>query len=169
MTPLTLAMRNELARDAELTALLGSSPKWPSWIFVDKPSVQIENSGKSLIVLQAYEPWSNMNMHNTMDFPTVIVDIWADSKRNADNSVQVEDAGLKIDAIHKIVKKHFHTVNLSRPGGGALQWGTQAQITSNTGVWVGGSHLIDGPRDGGVPNVAGAAVASYRYGVNLIN
>lgn len=169
MTPLTLAMRNELARDPEMRALLGSSPKWDTWIFVDQPEVKIENTQKCLIVLDVYEPWASQNLHNTMEFPTVIVDVWADPTRNPDNSVKVDDAELKIDRINKVLKKHFHTANLSRPGGGFLQWGTQEQIDSGTGVWVNGSHTLDGPRYSEVANVPGVSVASYRFAVNLIS
>lgn len=169
MTPLTFAMRNELAKDPSLAALLGSSTKWPQWVFMDKPSVAIENTGKALIVVLPYEPWASMNRHNTQQFPTVIVDIWADPTRNADKSIMTDDAEMKIDAIEKLVLKHFHTANLDLPGGQTLHWGTATQVSSKTGVWVNGSHLIDGPRYRDVANVPGAKVASYRFGVNVVS
>lgn len=170
MTPLTKAMRNELARDPELTALLGSSTTWPTWIFLDKPSVKFENSQKCLIVISTYDNmWTQMNLHNTQEFPTVEIDVWADPTRNPDNSMKVDDAEDKITAVHKLILKHFHTVNMSRPGGGMLNWGTQAQVDAKTGIWVSASHLIDGPRINDVTNVQGAKVATYRYGVNLIS
>lgn len=169
MTPLTLAMRNELARDPELQALLGSSTKWPQWVFVDKPQVKLENTEKALIVISTYRPWAGMNLHNTQEFPTVIVDIYADPTRNSDNSVQIEDAELKIAPIAKIVKRHFHTVNMSGPNGQALQWGTQAQVDANQGQFVSGSHLVDESEATDLPNIQGAQVASYRFGVNLVS
>lgn len=170
MTPLTKAMRNELARDPELTALLGSSATWPTWIFLDEPEVKFENSQKCLIVVSTYDDmWAQMNMHNTQEFPTVVIDVWADPTRNPDKSVKVKDAEEKINAVGKLIMKHFHTVNMSRPGGGMLQWGTQTQIDNGTGIWVSGSHFIDGPRTNRVSNVEGALMGSYRYGVNLIS
>lgn len=169
MTPLTKAMRNELARDPELTALLGSSTTWPTWIFLDKPEVKFENSQKCLIVVSTYDDmWASMNMHNTQEFPTIMIDVWADPTRNPDKSVKVDDAEAKITAVHKHILKHFHTVNMSRPGGGMLNWGTQAQVDTKTGIWVNGAHLVEGPRIRDVANVEGAKMGSYRYGVNLI-
>ena len=170
MTPLTKAMRNELARDPAITALLGSSTTWPTWIFLDKPSVKFENSQKCLIVISTYDNmWTPMNLHNTMEFPTVQIDIWADPTRGTDSSVRVEDAEEKINAVHKLVLKHFHTVDMARPGGGMLNWGTQAQVDSKTGIWVAGSHLTYGPLIRDVKDVQGALVGSYRYGVNLLS
>lgn len=170
MTPLTKAMRNELARDTDLRALLGSSPKWDSWIFLDKPEVKIEGTGKSLIVISTYDQtWATSNMHNTMEFPTIMIDIWCDPTRNTDLSVRVEDGEDKMTAIHKLVKKHFHTVDTGNGSGGILQWGTQTQVDNMQGVFVAGSHLVDGPRTNQIANVPGGMMGSTRYGVNLVS
>lgn len=176
MTALTYAARNLLAQDTELTALLGRSLNWPTWIFADKPFVKIENSQRVLIVITQGDPWAPPNPHNTQTFPLLNVDVWADPTRNADKSVKEYDADDKIEAVVKHLNKHFHTVNVGVPydapaylgtRGMPRIWGTAEQIAEKTGVVVTGSQRLDGPSLSDMRESEGTRMGRMQYGVNV--
>ena len=142
MSKLTLAVRNYLAQDEELTALLGSDEDWDTWIFEDYPEVSIENSSKVLVVV-APAGFGAMLPTHTAQFPNIFVDVWADSTRNPDNSTRVRDADDKIDAVWRRIIKNLHTVNLSASDadpvlagdrGDIRIWGTEEEILTRTGI-----------------------------------
>lgn len=167
MTKLSLDARNFLAQDTALRALLGRSASWDTWIFSDKPvGVKVEGTQKCLIVINENGGHAAPNEHNTMRFPLMIVDVWADPTRNADGSVKQDDAKDKIEVIFARLKKHFHTVHLSRPNGLPYIWGTDAQITQKTGSIVLGSIQLDEPDYSPVLDGNGAWMGRVRYGVN---
>lgn len=167
MTTLSLAARNLAAQDPAVTALLGSSTNWATWIFSDQPYVTIENKQKVMVVITENGNHSSPNLHNTMRFPRMLVDIWADPTRNSDNSVKTPDAKDKIEAVVKVLNRLFHTVDNSDSRGMPLIWGTQAQIASKTGVVVLGSTQLNGPEFSPVSDSNGAWMGRVTYGVNL--
>lgn len=168
MTVLSVAIRNYLAQDEDLKRLLGRSESWDTWIFSDHPQqVTIENNGRCLVVVTEDDQWASPNQHNTMDFPQVFVDIWADSTRNSDRSVQVFDAKDKILKIKPLIDRHLHLVNLSNPEGLPYMWGTADEILNKTGVIVAGSQRISGPKLSPVLDSPGAWMGRITYGINL--
>lgn len=167
MTDLSLAVRNLLAQDIELTALLGKSASWDTWIFDEKPvNVRIENTSKCLIVINESDPWTSPNQHNTLKFPTILVDIWADPTRNPDKSVQKFDAKSKIERIQDFVDHHLHLVDPGDASGGPQVWGTPTQISAKTGVVVTGSQRLSGPVYSPIRDTVEAWMGRYTYGVN---
>lgn len=169
MTTLTLAVRNLLAQDVALKALLGRSQSWDTWIFSEEPmGVRIENTQKCLIVITENSNYDSPNEHNTMEFPRLLVDIWADPTRNADRSVKISDARTKVQPILRLVNKHLHTVHPSAPNGMPYIWGTAAEISAKTGVIIGGSRFLSGPEFSPVRDSEGSWMGRATYGVNVI-
>lgn len=168
MTALSLAARNHLALDPVLRGLLGKSQTWDTWIFDENPvGVKVENTGRCLIVINEGSPWTSPNEHNTMRFPRLIVDVWADPTRNTDRSVRVFDAKEKIDEIQKRLDKHFHLVDGGDSHGMPHVWGSLDDLTSGRGVVVTGSTRLTGPEFSSIRDTDGAFMGQFTYGVNL--
>lgn len=165
-TLLDLAARNLLAAKTNVTDLLGTAPNWGPAVFNDRPQVKIENSGKVLVVVTEDGSWAGANLHNTSSFPRLIVDIWADPDRNADMSMRLDNAKEKINAVHKEIKKYFHTVNMSDEEGRTIMWGTPEQIETRTGFRIHGSQLLNGPSFFAVKDGNGAFMGTFIYGVS---
>lgn len=169
MTSLSLAARNQLAQDTELTALLGKSLTWDTWIFDERPiGVKIENTQKCLIVVNEEDQADSPNEHNTLLFPSLVVDVWADPTRNDDKSVRVYDAKNKIEAISRLVNRHFHTVDMGTPQGGPLIWGTAEEVAEKTGVVVAASARRSGPTYSPVRDSDGSFMGRLVYAVHQL-
>ena len=169
MTSLSLAARNYLAQDPELRALLGRSQSWDTWIFDTKPvGVRIENTSRCMIVINEDGTWAARNEHNTLRFPRLQVDIWADPTRNSDGSVQVYDASDKIERIAKVLDKHLHLTDPGTSMGMPYIWGTAEEISSKTGVVIAGSHHREGPSLSDVRDTDGTLMGRLVYGVNVL-
>lgn len=172
MTVLSLAVRNTLAQDEALKTLLGKSVTWDTWIFDERPvNVTVEKTSKCMIVVNEIRPWTQSNDHNSMTFPTIVIDIWADPTRNtgADKSVRLFDAKAKIKLIEKYVDKHLKTIDMADRFGLPIIWGTPAQIANKTGVVIAASQKLTGPDFEPVNGTDGAWMASYTYGVNQVS
>ena len=172
MTLLSLAVRNTLAQDTTLKTLLGKSPSWDTWIFDERPvGVSLEKSSKCWIVVNEESPWTVSNDHNTMTFPTIVIDIWADPTRNTggDKSVRSFDAKTKIKLIEKYVDAHLKTIDMADRYGLPIVWGTAAEIAARTGIVISASQKLSGPDFQPVNDTDGAWMAKYTYGVNQVS
>lgn len=173
MTTLSLAVRNELAKIDGLTALLAKSESWDTWIFDERPvKAAIEGTQKCMIVVNQFSPYAGANEHNTMRFPQLTVDIWADPTRDMtkqNRPVKVYDAKSKIEAIFPFVDKFLHRVDRGNGAGNVLIWGTAAEVAAKTGVVIAGSHRISGDIDySPVKDSEGTLMGRITYGVNML-
>lgn len=110
---------------------IGSDDAWVhGWIFDSNLKVRIENSQRCAIVVSYGGGWFPSLESNTVRFPLVVVDIWADPTRKADMSVAVDDAKTKCFDIYDAVFKALHLVNRDTPSGGAIFF-DQTMITSS--------------------------------------
>lgn len=167
MTALTLAIRNLLLQDEDLTDLLAMYPTLGPGIFDERPvGARFEGKGKCIIVVAYGGTWTVANEHNTLRFPRIFVDIWADPTRNADKSVQVYDADDKIEVIQNLVDKHLHLVNKSRPDGLPWIWGTAEQMSEKTGVIIDGSSRTMGPDISPISDTDGAMMGRTTYNIS---
>lgn len=167
MTTLSLAARNMLIQDVTLTALLGRSSTWSSWVFDQKPlGVKVEGTSRCLIVVNEGSPWTSPNEHNTMKFPTLLVDIWADPTRNDDKSVKHWDADTKIENIQDELDRLLHLVDPGTSHGMPYVWGTAAQVATQTGVVIAGCLRISGPEISPIRDSDGSFMGRLTYGVN---
>lgn len=167
MTALSLAVRNLLAEDPDIRRLVGRSTNWGTWVFDEKPlGAKFESNSTCLIVVNEGEPWTDPNEHNTMKFPTIIVDIWADPTRNEDRSTKIPDATEKIETIQDVVDRHLHLVDAADLQGYPRVWGTAEQIASRTGVVITGSVRRSGPEYSPIRDADDAWMGRLVYGVN---
>lgn len=171
MTKLSLAARNTLAKDPAIRALVGSDNLWTDgWVFDSSLyNVVIEGTSKCAIVVSEVGTHDIMNQHNTLKFPRLEIDIWADPTRNTDGSKRLDDADDKIEAIAKVVDNHFHLVSSDTPAGDIIVWGSTKQITEGKGLYVAGSSRISGPDVSPIEDVEGGLMGRYVYGVHSIN
>lgn len=115
MTILSLAAlrflnQGEPAAALDATDLLGRDALWPRWIWEERIQGTIENSQKVAIVLSLNGTWTNPNSFNTLQFPRLQVDIWADPTRNSDNSVQLQDAKSKVYDTYMAIRPFLHNI-----------------------------------------------------------
>jgi len=165
MTKLVNAAVDYLTQQISVTNLLGSDSQGP-WIFANTPWATIENTGTSMVVITTGNGWG-ANEHNTARFPTLVVDIWSDPTRNADNSVEQKDADDKIENVYLAIDKFFHLVNKSTPSGGAIFWGTASEISSKTGVRIISSVRQNEPQVQDALNTEGTLMGSVRYNLEI--
>lgn len=166
---LALDARNWLAQQPEVTSLLGSDEIWATWIFANEsPHRRIENTQKCAVVIFVQDAWAPANGHNTLSFPRLFVDVWADPTRASDNSVSVQDAKDKIHSVYKAVDKYLHTLHRSTANGGAIRWGTAAEITDGSASIIVSSERLDGyPALSPVADGNGAWMGRVAYGVTI--
>jgi len=169
MTSLSLAARNVLLAEPGIRSLIAKSPTLGTWVFDERPlGGKIEGTGLCLIVVNEERPYSSPNEHNTMKFPQLIVDIWADCTRNPDSTPKVYDAKDKIEAIEKVVDRLFHTVDRSM-NHSVIIWGTPEEIALKAGVVVAGSQRLNGsPEYSPIKDAEGAFMGRLIYGVNKV-
>ena len=169
MTTISLAATNLLAQDYTLSTLLGRSQSYPIWVCDEEPvNIKVEGTSRCLIVVNEEGTWTSPNEHNTMRFPRLQVDIWADPTRNEDKSVRFHDAKTKIMAIQEVVDSYFHMVDPSGPEGLPRFWGTLDEILSHTGVMVVGSHRLTGPEFFPIRDGDGGFMGRSTYGLNVV-
>lgn len=165
---LTLSVRNHLAQKPSVTALLGKNATWDTWIFADKPYVKIENTAAAMIVIALGNGWTDANDHNTLWFPSIIVDVWADPDRNPDKSVKAFNADDKIMGVHRAVAQYLHLVDLGNKGM-PLSWGTPEQEADNSGALISGSTRARGYIDfSDQRDNPGGRMGSVTYNINQL-
>ena len=169
MTRLALNIRNELAKDSRIRALVGRDATWTDgWIFTEDIHARLEGTEKCAIVVSEVGTYTTMNAHNTMKFPRIEIDIWADPSRNDDGSVQVHDAKFKIEDIIDIIDQHLHLVDLSAPNGDLIRWGSEADIAAGKASVIAGSSRIEGPDFRDIADTEGGVMGRYAYGINKV-
>lgn len=103
-------------QDLVAGGLIGFDSTYPQgWVFQrtrNSPSSYriVEGSGKSCVVLSARGTWTAPNIHNTAKFPNLQVEIFADSSRDANGNITMEDADRKCYQIYSVIDKLFHDV-----------------------------------------------------------
>ncbi len=169
MTALSLAVQRTLARDTALTSLLAKSTILGPWVFDEKPTgAKIEGTQKCLIVINEGPQWTSPNTHNTLKFPTLYVDIWADPTRNDDGSVRVENAKNKIENIQKQVDRILNRMDSGTDAGGLIIFGTAAQVSTKSGVAVASSKRMAGPVYSEVTDSLGSWMGRLTYSIQLL-
>jgi hypothetical protein len=169
MTRLSLAVRNTLAQYTPLTALLGRSASWDTWIFDEKPvMIRFEKNSAAVVVINEGEPYTSPNPHNRMYFPSLVVDVWADPDRGTDGNITRDNAKDKILDIQRAMDRILHTVDTGGPGGGPIIWGTAEEIAQKTGVIITGSMRLSGPVFSPISGTETAWMGRFTYGVNQL-
>jgi hypothetical protein len=162
-----LAARNMVADTPDqITDPIGSDNLWGPWVFEGRPLVPIENTQKALIVITHGDGWDTPNSHNTMEFPRLTVDVWADPTRNPDLSVQTPDAKDKIITVFRRLDKVLHLIDRGN-GGRAIWWGTADEIDSRSGIRIIGSIRLTEPEFFPIQDVDHGWMGRVEYGVTI--
>lgn len=154
---LVTAARRYLVADTTLANALGSGQGFNVWVFQWRPYVTIEGSGEAAVVLSARGGWTSPNMHNTMAFPRLQVEVWADLQRDANgNPAQrtaedlCQDVGEQLDRL------------LHLPDGQLHVWGdSNGSIRVLRSMKLGEIDIVD------VPEGDGMCRGTLNYGVVL--
>lgn len=148
------AVRGKLVAQPDVRDVLGYDTNWDSWIFQERLFVMLERSGRpvptpqELVLLPDTNPrlgaravavvlgqrgnWTSPNEHNTMRFPRIVTEFWADPDRLADGSVTDPlSANDKITRAHGIVDRYLHRVD-----GSATWWPTDPAVTGLDAVRI---------------------------------
>jgi hypothetical protein len=139
--------------------LIGVDDAWVNgWIFDSKLSVRQENTQRCAIVVSYGGGWSSPLDGSTASFPVVVVDIWADPTRSADNSILKDDAKTKCFTVHAAVKRALHLAHHEANSGEAPIYFNQTRVTS--------SELLGEPELSPVSEGNGAYMLRCRYGIS---
>lgn len=104
---------------SDIGDVLGSYPDGTPYLFQHRLWTEMENSQSTAAVLMRDGGWTGPNQHNSLHFPRLTMDIWADPLRDAGNNVT--DPGevyRRINRAFKVIDRHLH-----RPQGGEQWWG----------------------------------------------
>lgn len=184
MTRLSVALRNFLVQSPEVQTLvsagtIGSGVHWPTgWVFADMSYATIEKySAKAMIVVSESGNYDPINVYNTMTFPRVFLDIWASPTRDTAGSPIKDDADNIAEDIFSAIKPYVHITHpavhstspafMGRPGS-FIQWGSAAEISSNTGVFIGDCTYTNGPVFTKAADGNGVLLARYTLGVQVV-
>lgn len=103
--------------DAVSTFVIGGQPT--AGIFQYRPWAKFEGTGKTGAVISNEGGWATANMHNTLRFPRLTVNIWADPLRdNVHNVVDPGEVMRRAHATYRVFDKYLH-----RTGGPEVMWG----------------------------------------------
>lgn len=112
------AAQQHLASQAPLTALLGSDTTFDTYIFREELLAPIETTGQAALCLLQQNQWAEPNVHNTLRFPTLVVEIYVDPTRDSEGNPTTTSVSDRIDSIFRVVDQYLH-----RPQGGEQLWG----------------------------------------------
>lgn len=96
-----------------------------AWLFQHKMWVDVEGTSSTAAMIGRDGGWAGANLHNTMRFPMLTMEIWADPIR--DDGKNVVDPGevyRRIEATFAVLDSFLH-----RPQGGEQRWGTVRTVS----------------------------------------
>lgn len=99
-----------LGTDSEGNVLLRQYGLW----------MQMEGTQSTAAVIGNDGGWAGPNLHNTLRFPRITVDVYADPRRDAGGNLR--DPGevrRRINHAYQVIDRYLH-----RPEGGAEMWGS---------------------------------------------
>ncbi len=110
-----------LLTQSDVTAVVGTFDETASpWLFQHQLWARVEGSQSTAAVLSRAGGWSGANEHNTMRFPRLSLEVYADPLRDTGNNVtDPGESWRRIEAAWSA----FDTV-LHRPAAESVMWGT---------------------------------------------
>lgn len=117
-----------LTTKTDLLALVGSDvPNGiPHFLFQYKLWTEIGGSESTAVVVSSDSGWAGPNLHNTLKFPRLTVEIYADPQRDAvGNATDQGDHYRRLAAVFRVIDNYLH-----RPEGGSQMWGTLRTVSS---------------------------------------
>ncbi len=139
-----------LKAQADIHAVVGAYDDSTPWIFQDKPLVTIEQTSSIAVVVWYAGGWAGPNPHNTLRFPRIGIDMYADPQRASGNATRLGETRTRITAAFKVLDRHLHMA-----AGGQQYWGT---------VRICGSTRLSEPAIYEVDNTDGVLRLQVFYG-----
>lgn len=155
------AARRHLLADPTVTGYVGDR------VDPHRLKDRVDPHGLRAVVLYRSEPWSETDRYQgaSAEYPTLIVDCWADCTRDGDGEIRHTDRVPNAYALWRAVHRVLHN-----PPRGQV-WG---QVGSNPGLLVNTSTLWGGPSHLEGPDVrrlgitlGDAAVVTASYALNI--
>jgi hypothetical protein len=113
-----------LSTQPDVLAVLGSYGTGVAWLWPHQLVATIENSQSTAAVIVRQPGWAAPNVHNTMRFPRIGIEITGDPLRDAGNNITDPNEVIRrLEAVYRIIDAHLH-----RPQGGDQMWGTVRTI-----------------------------------------
>ena len=72
-----------LEAQPDVRAVLGAEPDGTPWLFQHRLWVSVEASGSTAAVISRAGGWAGANLNNTLGFPRLLLELWADPIRDA--------------------------------------------------------------------------------------
>lgn len=86
----------------------------------------IEGTSNTAAVITHEGGWATPNVHNTMRFPRILLNLWADPIRDAGNNViDLPEVQRRIAWVFEQIDKHLHIT-----GNASMMWGDVRVMTS---------------------------------------
>lgn len=88
-------------------------------VFQYRPFAPIEGSSGTAVIVESDGGWAGANIYNTMRFPRLLINVWADPIRDQGlNGVDPGEVRRRADQTFWVLDSHLH-----RPQGGTQMWG----------------------------------------------
>ncbi len=108
-----------LCADNTVRSAVGATPTGTPYVFAHSLWTAVEGSGNTAIVVRYGGGWAAANLHNTLRFPRLDVDVWADPKRDrGGNAVDPAEVQRRVMGVFAAVDARLH-----RPQSGVQMWG----------------------------------------------
>lgn len=86
----------------------------------------LEGSQSTCAIIANEGGWAGPNAHNTLRFPRLSLNIWADPQRDAgNNAILPGEVMRRVDAVFEVIDNHLH-----RPEGETQMWGSVRTVAS---------------------------------------
>lgn len=79
---------------------------------------RMEGSSKTSVVISHDGGWAAPNMHNTLRFPRLVLNVWADPQRDAQKNDVDPWVQRRANRVFEVVDKHLHRIT-----GPEMYWG----------------------------------------------
>lgn len=114
-----------LQAQPDVLAVLGSYPGTTvPYLFQRKLWVDVEGTSSTACLLFSEGGWTGSNLYNTMRFPRLSMEIWADPLRDGQNNVtDPGEVWRRANRAYQVIDQHLH-----RPQGGRQWWGSLRTI-----------------------------------------
>lgn len=110
---------------ADVLAVLGTDlDTGAPLLFQHRMWAGMEGSSSTSAMVYRDGGWAGPNLHNTLRFPRLTVEVWVDPIRDPQNNViDPGEAHRRIEYVYEVFDWHLH-----RPQGGQQMWGTVRTI-----------------------------------------
>lgn len=113
-----------LATFPAVVSLLAEFEDGEPFLFQHEMQGVVESTQRAAVVVSQLGGWASPNVHNSLAFPRLSIEVWADPLRDDENNV-TDPIEVQRRALYllKLIDTHLH-----RPQGGDATWGTVRTI-----------------------------------------